>query len=106
MTPMTVSVVWATRDAQEVVTLALPAGATIADALALSRLSEVYALDASALGFALQGRRATLATALCHGDRIDITRPLVADPKAARRRRAVASPLTPPALMRRPKTVR
>ncbi len=106
MTPMTVSVVWATGDVQEFVTLALPAGATIADALALSRLSEVYALDPSALGFALQGRRATLATALCHGDRVDITRPLAADPKAARRRRAIDSPLATPAQMRRSKTVR
>jgi putative ubiquitin-RnfH superfamily antitoxin RatB of RatAB toxin-antitoxin module len=97
MTLMTVSVVWATLDAQEVVTLALPAGATIAEALALSRLSEVYALDPSALGFALQGRRATLATALRRGDRVDVTWPLVADPKLARRRRAIASALATPA---------
>jgi putative ubiquitin-RnfH superfamily antitoxin RatB of RatAB toxin-antitoxin module len=106
MTQMTVRVVWATRDVQEVVTLALPAGATVADALALSRLCEIYALDPSALGFALQGRRATAATALCHGDRVDVTRTLVADPKAARRRRAIASPPAAPAPTQRPKTVR
>lgn len=61
----------------------LPAGARIADALAKTGWS------ADAL--AVFGIRATPDTLLHDGDRIEVLRPLEADPKQARRTRAGAS---------------
>ena len=53
-------------------------------------------LDAATLAYALHGRRATAGTALREGDRVELLRPLVADPKTIRRRRAAAHPLPRP----------
>jgi hypothetical protein len=47
---MNVTVVWATPDVQDIVPVALPAGATVADAVAQSKIIERYALDAAATG--------------------------------------------------------
>ncbi|MEO8676280.1 MAG: RnfH family protein [Casimicrobiaceae bacterium] len=90
---MKVTVVWAAPDAQDVVPVTLPAGATVADAVARSGIIDHYALDAARLKFALFGRRTPAETPLSDGDRVEITRPLVADPKESRRRRALATPL-------------
>ena len=94
---ITVTVVWATPAVQEVVAVTLPAGATVADALARSGLVAAYRLDPAWLGFAVAGRRARLATPLAGDDRLDLTRPLTVDPKAMRRLRAQAQPLAPAA---------
>jgi putative ubiquitin-RnfH superfamily antitoxin RatB of RatAB toxin-antitoxin module len=40
-------------------------------------------------GAGIHGRRVPLDTALADGDRVEVYRPLQADPKAARRRRAL-----------------
>ena len=85
---MNVTVVWATPDVQDIVPVALQAGATVADAVAQSRIIERYALDAAQLRFAVYGRRAAAEALLADGDRVEITRPLQADPKESRRRRA------------------
>jgi uncharacterized protein len=85
---MNVTVVWATPDVQDIVPVALPAGATVADAVAQSRIIEHYALDAARLRFAVFGRRAAADAPLDEGDRVEITRPLEVDPKESRRRRA------------------
>ena len=90
---MKVTVVWATPSVQDVVEVELPALATIADAVDRSGLIAQYALDASRLGFAVFGRRASAHTPLAEGDRIELTRPLEADPKAARIARARAKPI-------------
>jgi len=69
--------------------LTLPAGATVADALAKADLAAALpgaAVDPARL--ALFGQTATLETRLHDGDRVEILRPLVADPKQARRQRA------------------
>lgn len=69
--------------------LRLPAGASVADALRLAALDADFDgvdLANSALGiFGLPTRREQI---LKDGDRIEIYRPLAADPKAARRARA------------------
>lgn len=88
---MNVTVVWATPGAQDIVPVALPAGATVAEAVAQSRIIEHYALDAAQLRFAVFGRRTTAEATLNEGDRVEITRPLLADPKESRRRRARAA---------------
>jgi uncharacterized protein len=87
-----ITVVWATLSIQDIVEVELPAQATIADAVDRSGLVAQYGLDAARLGFAVFGRRASPETALAEGDRIDLTRPLEVDPKAARIARARAKP--------------
>jgi len=68
----------------ERVTLELPAGARVADAVRLS------GLDATELaGTAVYGERVTPDTLLHDGDRVELLRALVIDPKQARRRRAL-----------------
>jgi len=72
----------------ELRTLTLPAGATAADALrasGLSVLADPAALDALELG--IWGRKCLATTALRDRDRVELYRPLVVDPKEARRQR-------------------
>lgn len=78
-----VIVAWPRRHAQ--CTLALPAGATVADAVAASGLGE-----GDPVGLAIFGERVTPAQVLADGDRVELLRGLVIDPKEARRRRAEA----------------
>ena len=85
---MKVTVTWATREVQDSVDVDLPAGATVADAVEASGLVGQYGIDRARLGFAVYGRRAFPETVLAEGDRIDLTRPLEVDPKAARIARA------------------
>ncbi|RDZ28657.1 RnfH family protein [Lysobacter silvisoli] len=66
--------------------LDLPEGATLAQALAAAG----WAQDEETVAYALHGVRATAETALRDGDRVELLRPLLADPKDARRRRAQA----------------
>ena len=90
---MNVTVVWATNEIQDVVAVELPPGATIADAVARSGLVTQYGLDPTALGFAIYGRRHPADARLADGDRVELTRPLLADSKASRARRARENPL-------------
>jgi putative ubiquitin-RnfH superfamily antitoxin RatB of RatAB toxin-antitoxin module len=78
---------------QDVVVVTLPPGSTVAAAVHGSGFVAAYALDLDRLGFAVDGRRARLTTALAHGNRIDLARPLEVDPKSIRRLRAQARPL-------------
>lgn len=67
----------------------LAAGARVGDALAKANLPATLpgvAVDPARL--AVYGKTATLATALHDGDRVELLRPLAADPKQARRERA------------------
>ncbi|MFY2764997.1 RnfH family protein [Arenimonas sp. MALMAid1274] len=90
MAPMlAVEVVYALPDRSWRVAVQLPAGATVADALALADLgAQVPGLDVDPARLAVFGRSATLQTTLHDGDRVEILRPLLADPKQARRERA------------------
>ena len=65
-------------------TMELPEGATATQACALSGLAECYPLA----GFAVFGRRVGEDAVLHDGDRLELLRALVIDPKEARRRRA------------------
>ena len=93
---MKVTVVWATLSVQDVVDVEIPLGATIAEGVEKSGLVAQYGLDRARLGFAIFGRRASPDAKLNEGDRIEITRPLEVDPKAARIARARAKPLAKP----------
>lgn len=83
-----VSVAYATASEQIVVALELPVGATLADAIAASGLGERFDLGDLNGRTGIYGRLRPLQQALGDGDRVEIYRPLLADPKDARRQRA------------------
>ena len=63
-------------------------GSTLADALRASHLLDgMTAAQADALQAGIWGRTATLQTPLREGDRVELTRGLLVDPKEARRQR-------------------
>ncbi len=64
--------------------LQLEQGATVADAVRLAALGH----DDEVAGWAVFGVAVAPATLLRDGDRVELLRPLQADPKEARRRRA------------------
>ena len=69
-------------------TIALHQGARVADALQACGLAVTADVDLAALAVGIYGRLATLATPLQDLDRVEIYRPLLRDPKEARRQRA------------------
>ena len=85
-----VTVAWVTPSVQDLAPLTLAAGATVADAIARSALVETYGIDLRAMRLGIRGRVVAASTALADGDRVEICRPLSADPKEARRLRAAA----------------
>ena len=91
---MKVTVVYAAPGIEIIETLDLPAGATVEDAVVRSGLLTRLAMPA-AISYAIHGQRARAETPLADGDRVEILRPLVADPKAVRRARAADHPLPP-----------
>ena len=70
-----------------VVALDLPAGSTVADAVRESGLPSAHGLEAQALPCGIWGRPTALETLLRDGDRVEIYRALLVDPKQARRLR-------------------
>ena len=83
-----IEVAYAEPDRQFLRRIALPAGATVADAIAASRLETTFAIDVSNLAVGIWSKTVARDTPLTDGDRVEIYRPLTADPKEARRRRA------------------
>lgn len=74
----------------QVVTLQLPPGATVRDALRLSRLlpdADATTELLSPLSVGVWGRRCNLEQVLRDLDRVELYRPLRVDPKVARRQR-------------------
>jgi len=71
----------------DVVALTLPAGATLADALAASGLHNRHALPAEGLRVGVWGKLRELTQVLRERDRVEVYRPLQVDPKEARRQR-------------------
>jgi len=84
-----VEVAYARSDQQVVVKLQLAAGATVADALTASGLVERFPeIDAEKVKLGVYGKLAKRDASLNSGDRVEIYRPLIADPKEARKKRA------------------
>jgi uncharacterized protein len=71
----------------EVVALTLPAGSTLAQALAASGLLPRHRLALDALRCGVWGREQPLDHPLRNGDRVEVYRALTVDPKEARRLR-------------------
>ena len=69
--------------------LTVEAGTTIEQAISLSGvLTDIPGIDLTQQSVGLYGKKRPLDTVLRERDRIEIYRPLVADPKESRRRRA------------------
>ena len=69
--------------------LTMPPGATIADALGLAALDQdFHGVDLMNAGVGIFGKVARRDAALKEGDRIEIYRPLLEEPKLARRKRS------------------
>ena len=84
-----IEVVYALRDRQKVVSVQLAAGATVRDAVERSGLqAEFPEIDLAVNKFGIWNKLAKLDAALRDKDRVEIYRPLIADPKEVRRQRA------------------
>ena len=84
-----VEVAYAEPGRAVVQTYGLDPGAIVADALALAAMDPAFAgVDLTHAPIGIFGRLAAPELALQTGDRIEIYRPLAADPKTARRARA------------------
>jgi len=86
-----VEVAYATPMQQIVKSLALPAGSSVAQAVRASGLLEEFPeIDLNHQRVGVFGEFVLLDAPLHDGERVEIYRPLIADPKEARRRRAQA----------------
>jgi putative ubiquitin-RnfH superfamily antitoxin RatB of RatAB toxin-antitoxin module len=88
MARLRVEVVYALADGQELVALELAEGATAREAAEASGIAARRGLAAAKLALGIFGRRIAPEYLLRNGDRVEILRPLAADPKEARRNRA------------------
>ena len=88
---ITVEVVHARPEKQSLLTVEAPAGATVLEAIDRSGIREEFpglVIDPARIG--IFSRKASLDEVLREGDRVEIYRPLIADPKETRRKRAAA----------------
>ena len=83
-----VEVVYATPERQARYAVSVTAGATVRDAIERSGVLAAFPeIDLAHNRVGIHGKLATLATPLRDEDRVEILRPLQADPKEARRQR-------------------
>lgn len=86
-----VEVAWAGPQVQEVIPLMVPVGTTLRQAIDVSGiLQRIPGISLASVTVGIFGEVARLEDIVRPGDRIEIYRPLQADPKQARRRRAGA----------------
>ena len=89
---LTIEVAYATAKRQLVLAVTVEAGATIEQAIRQSGILEHFPdIDLNRNPVGIFGQLCALDTPLHAGDRIEIYRPLVVDPKEARRRRAAST---------------
>lgn len=83
-----VEIVYADPQKQIFRKVEIAANATVAEAFAASGIASELPPGFQPAAFGIFGRLVTAQTRLAHGDRVELYRPLTADPKEARRRRA------------------
>jgi len=84
-----VEVVYALHQAQTVIELRMPPGSTVKDAIHQSGILERFPkIELTSDRVGIYGELVSLNSQIHDGDRVEIYRPLVADPKQARRLRA------------------
>lgn len=82
-----IQVVYALPEKQELLNLSLPAGSTLRQAVEASGLLEKYGRDAETSKFGIFGKQTKPDAVLRDRDRVEIYRPLIADPKEMRKAR-------------------
>lgn len=86
-----IEVVYATSQQQQLLSLNVAPGTTVAEAIALSAIAQRFPDDdLASLRCGIWGRDLPGDTVLRDGDRVEIYRPLHVDPREARRLRAAA----------------
>lgn len=85
---MTVEVAWATPETQQIVTLTVPRGSTAREVIEASGIRIRFPEIEPEPDVGIFSRRITLDQVLSEGDRVEIYRPLIADPKEVRRQKA------------------
>ena len=86
---ITVEVVYALAQQQTLLKVKLPATSTVTQAIQASGILDKYPeIDIASNKFGIFGKLAKADTVLRDKDRIEIYRPLIADPKEVRRQRA------------------
>lgn len=86
---LNIEVCYAQADKQDVVRLQLPDGATLGQALDASGLLVKYPeIDLKKNKFGIYAKLSKVDAALRDHDRVEIYRPLIADPKEVRKQRA------------------
>jgi putative ubiquitin-RnfH superfamily antitoxin RatB of RatAB toxin-antitoxin module len=87
---ITVEVVLAMEDHQELLSLQIAGGSTVADAIEQSAVLDLFdGFELNPANVGIFGRKAAIDDILRDGDRVEIYRPLIADPKESRRQRAL-----------------
>jgi len=84
-----VEVVYAMPERQDVIGISLPAGSTVGQAIEASGLLAKHPeIDLTKNKLGIYAKLAKIDTALRDRDRVEIYRPLIADPKEVRKQRA------------------
>ena len=84
-----IEVAYATPERQQIIPLCVPVGTTVAKAIESSNINKYFPeIDLQEQKVGIWSKAVKLDQELREGDRIEIYRPLIADPKAIRRRRA------------------
>ena len=90
-----VEVAYALPGKQVIVPVNIESGTTIGGAIVQSGILEAFPeLDIEHSDVGIFGKVATMTTVLNDGDRVEIYRPLIADPKEVRRKRAAEGKAT------------
>ena len=86
---LVVEVVYALPDEQTLLSLTVEEGATVKDVILQSSLLKEYPeLDIESLSVGLFGKATKMTQVVREKDRVEIYRPLIADPKEVRKRKA------------------
>ena len=93
---MNVTVAYAGPEGIALVNVVVREGASVADALEASGIVARFGLFEAALSYAIFGQAVERSTPVRGGDRVELLRPLIADPKESRRQRAAERPLLRP----------
>lgn len=89
VTTIPVEVAYARPDEQAIIPVEAPAGATLEQAIIQSRIQERFPeIQLKTAKVGVFGKLSKLSTTLRAGDRVEIYRPLLADPKEVRKKRA------------------
>ncbi len=84
-----VEIIYALHDRQALLVLEVEEGTTAQQAVERSGILQRYPeIDLAGVGLGIFGRVVSPGTSLSDGDRVEIYRPLIADPKEARRKKA------------------